>query len=106
MPPRPFLTAAAERDLDLIWWWIARDGGVIRADGVIDRLSACMDRLAAAPLTGRSRPEFGRDRRSFAVRPYVIVYRPSEATIIVDRVVDGRRDLGRILGATDDAGNP
>ena len=106
MPPRPRLTAAAERDLELIWWWIARHGGIARADDVIDRLVAGMDRLAAAPLIGRRRPEFGGDRRSFALRPYLIVYHPVEATIVVDRVVDGRRDLSRTLDTTDDAQEP
>jgi plasmid stabilization system protein ParE len=94
-PPRLVLSLSAERDLDALFDWIARDSGVNRAEAILRHIGETLERLAAMPRIGRVRHELDGEPRTFAVWPWVIVYEPlsDEAGVVVWRVLDGRRDL-------------
>lgn len=84
-------TAQAERDLIGIWISLARSD-VNSADKTLDRIEAAARDLARHPEMGRRRSELAPLLRSFAVRPFVIFYRPNDGILIV-RVLHGARDL-------------
>ncbi len=95
--PRIVLSLDAERDLDELFDWIARDSSVDRADAILRRIDETLELLAAMPRIGRVRHDLDGEPRTFAVWPWVIVYEPLLAAqgIVVWRVIDGRRDLPR-----------
>ena len=70
------LAPRAERDLDDIWYYVAKEAGSVEiADRLIDSITDRFILLASFPYMGRSRDqEFGSACRSFAVGEYVIVY--------------------------------
>jgi plasmid stabilization system protein ParE len=43
------------------------------------------------------RPEFGKGRRCFLIRPYVAIYEPTPAIVMILRIVHGARDLPTLL---------
>ena len=58
------------------------------------------DRLADFPDSGAPRPAIGPDIRIGIVAPYVVIYRhmPADDTVIVLRIVHGRRKIsGKLL---------
>ena len=85
-------TAAAERDAEDIWFWIAQD-----SPNAADRMLASFDSvatlLAERPLIGASRSELGRDIRSFPANPYLLFYRPVAGGVEIIRILHGRRDI-------------
>jgi len=60
-----------------------------------------MHNLASMPGMGGSRSYLPRNRRAFPIRPWTIIYRslPDGDGILVQRILDGRRDLGTIFKA-------
>jgi toxin ParE1/3/4 len=62
----------ADRDLDLIWDYIAADN-LGAADRQIDRIGEVFEMLVQNPLAGRERVELRQDLRSFPVGNYVIL---------------------------------
>lgn len=95
--PQVVLSLDAERDLDALFDWIARDSGVDRAEAILRRIDETLALVAALPRIGRVRRDLDGEPRTFAVWPWVILYEPLRAGdgIVVFRVVDGRRDLPR-----------
>lgn len=91
------LTPAAEADLDDIWFSIASQSSIERADGFLDALTARFRALSTAPRAGRARPELAEDLRSFAFRKYVIFYSLDVGGVVVERVLHGARDLPRLF---------
>jgi len=91
------LSLDAERDLDVLFDWIAHDSGVDRAEAILRRIDETLEHLAALPRIGRVRRDLDGEPRTFAVWPWVIVYEPLTIGpgIVVWRIVDGRRDLPR-----------
>jgi plasmid stabilization system protein ParE len=75
-PARWFLSRQAQRDLDVVWDYIAEHGGASRADGLIDRVHRRLQSLAERPYSGRSRDELRPGWRSAVVQPYVIGLAP------------------------------
>ena len=82
----------AERDLDGIWDYIAKDSPNA-ANEALRRIFATCDLLASQPLMGEARPELGRDLRSLSVGAYVIFFRPHEVGIGVAPVLHGAQDV-------------
>jgi toxin ParE1/3/4 len=94
----PLLSDEAKDDLAVIWATIAdaRDERTaVRMNQKI--LSSCRAK-ALSPDTGRSRDEILPGFRSFPVRPYVVFFRRHADTILVLRILHGRRDVERIMG--------
>lgn len=90
----------AGRDAAEIAFRIARDNPRA-ARRLLDRIDAQLAVLAERPLLGRARPELGVALRSFALRPYLILYRPLADGIEVVRVLHGARELGPLLDEED-----
>ena len=86
----------AERDLDNIWYYIARNSGSIEtANRVVDSITQHFVMLAKSPAAGRRRDEIEPDLRSFPAGNYLIYYRESGLRVIIFRVIHGMRDQER-----------
>ena len=85
----------AEADLDDIWLYVAKESSSIEiANRLIDTLTDRFFTLARFPYMGRSHEEdFGSGYRSLPVGEYVIVYYVENESVLVLRVVHGRRQL-------------
>jgi toxin ParE1/3/4 len=94
------LAPHAERDLDDIWLYVAKESGSIDiANRLIDTITERFLVLASFPYIGRSRDEdFGPKYRSLPVGEYVIVYVIEGDDAFILRVVHGRRDLETLFG--------
>ena len=55
------------------------------------------ERLAMFPKSGAKRPRLGRDARIAVVVPYVVVYDYRDDTVMILRIIDGRRNITRQL---------
>ena len=66
----------AERDLDEIWYYVAKESGSIAiANSLIDSITDRFFLLSSFPHMGRVRDEdFGFGHCSFAVGEYIVVY--------------------------------
>jgi toxin ParE1/3/4 len=87
----------AERDLDSIFDYIARESSFARAEAVLRRIDRSMQLLASQPRMGRARPDLD-GSRYLAAPPWLIVYQALGSDVVILRVVDGRRDLTELLG--------
>lgn len=85
----------AERDLDDIWLYVAKESGSIEiASRLIESITDRFFLLTGFPYMGRSRDEdFGPGSRSFSVGEYVIVYQVEATDVLILRVAHGRRDI-------------
>jgi toxin ParE1/3/4 len=88
---------AATRDLQKISDDIAAAAGARVALDFIGRLQRSLDTLAAQPRAGRTRVGLGPDVRSWAVWPYVALYRPNGPDAEIIRILHGRRRITRRL---------
>ena len=95
------IVAAAERDLDEIYDYIAQEASPARADKVFERLREQVHGLALEPERGpwpRELLALGiRDFRQLVVRPWRIFYRVDGDRVVVLLIVDGRRNLKSLL---------
>jgi len=93
-------TSLAIKDLDAIWWFIARDSQEA-ADRVELAIVATCRRLAKRPLMGKKRQDVTPlPLRFWTVTKfpnYVIVYRPGTVPLQVVAVLHGKRDLKDVL---------
>jgi len=55
------------------------------------------EKIAAFPHIGRSRPDLGAGLYSFISGLYLIVYIMTDASVVVVRVLDARRDISAIF---------
>lgn len=92
MPPKVLKSPVAERDLDEIWFYIAKDN-IDAADRVLRRIQDKCQQYATQPLMGGHREDLGENLRNFVVGSYVIFYRPLADGIEVVRVIHGARDV-------------
>jgi len=90
------VTHDAERDLDEICLYIARDN-IDAANRFVEELILRFPLLAASPRMGRSRDELKPNLRSHSVGNYVIYYREIHGCVSILRVVHGARDPKRAL---------
>ena len=103
MPDREFEVLwpeTAARDLEEIIAFIALDSPT-NARRVLAKLEARAESLTIMPHRGRVVPEL-RDLslepwREILERPYRLIYRVSEATVLIMAALDGRRDLEDLL---------
>jgi len=90
------ITRDAERDLDGIWLYIARDS-VEAANRVVDELTQRFVLIGSSPEMGRTRDELKPGLRSHPVENYVIYYREARRHISILHVVHGARDPKRVF---------
>ncbi|HWD27241.1 MAG TPA: type II toxin-antitoxin system RelE/ParE family toxin [Rhizomicrobium sp.] len=90
----------AERDLVELFDYIAVDASEDRAEAVLRRIDQTLETLAVMPRIGRVRGDLVGSPRSFSIWPWLIIYEPQESGegIYVWRIVDGRRDVPRLIG--------
>lgn len=94
-PPGATLAAPACAELEGITRRLRQSSGRDGADDVVRRSLHAADSYAAMPLAGAARPELGRDLRAFVAMRWNVLYRPVAGGILVPRVINGARDLGR-----------
>lgn len=97
---RVTIRPSADRDLDEIFGWIARDD-VDAAERQVRRLIAAALALREYPERGRARPEIGEGMRSLVNGRYLIFYRIADDVVEVVRVLHGARDLGEVVARSD-----
>jgi plasmid stabilization system protein ParE len=86
------VSAAAERDLDDIWYYIAtHSGSAERANKFVDSITRRLSILTRSPTDGRVRDEIDFDLR-LPVGDYVVYYRESARSIIISRIIHGSRE--------------
>jgi toxin ParE1/3/4 len=97
---RIFISAEARADLLALERYVAEHDGQLRAELILGRIEESIRTLAFMPGLGRPRPYLKRGTRTFPISPWLVVYAPLPDLdgIRVVRVVDGRRDLGAVIG--------
>ncbi|AMR76512.1 type II toxin-antitoxin system RelE/ParE family toxin [Cupriavidus nantongensis] len=95
------LTAGAEQDLESIHDYIAEFDCVENADYVLDRLLEAVDQISRFPEKGNYPAELIalgiREYRQTAFKPYRVIYRLIDDSVIIYVIADGRRDLQALL---------
>lgn len=95
------LTAGAEQDLESIHDYIAEFDCVENADYVLDRLLDAVDQISRLPEKGNYPAELIalgiQEYRQTAFKPYRVIYRIVEDSVIIYIIADGRRDLQALL---------
>lgn len=84
---------AARDDLCDIADYIAQDNPA-RAASFIDELEVRCDALSLAPGIGTKRPELGSGICSLPHGRYLIFFRVVSATLRIERIMHGARDIG------------
>jgi toxin ParE1/3/4 len=89
----------AERDLSDLFDYIARESGVDRAEMILRRIEQSLNILAELPLIGRVHRELDGAPRTFSIWPWIVIYEPEPSGngILVWRIIDGRRDLPKLV---------
>lgn len=95
------VTAAAERDLESIYDYIAEFDGASHAEHVLDELVALVEELSQFPERGSYPKELAdlgiREFRQALFKPYRVIYALRRQQVIVYLITDGRRDLQALL---------
>ncbi len=87
----------AAADLDEIWLYIAKRGGVEAAQRHINHLTGKFDIIALTPGMGRERNELKSGIRSHAVDDYVVYYRQKKGLVTILHVMHGARDVKELF---------
>jgi toxin ParE1/3/4 len=91
------LSPAADRDLEEIWLYTARQWSVEQAERYQDQLAAAFVGLTAGTKKGRSVAVSRKDYLKYAVASHVIYFREARSEIIIIRVLHGHMDAKRHL---------
>jgi len=101
VPFEVFQTEQAERDIEDIYQYIAEQSGIARADRVLADLEKAYGALAQFPERGNLPKELralGIEQfREIHHKPYRVIYRIVDRTVVVHCVIDGRRDMQSLL---------
>jgi toxin ParE1/3/4 len=96
-----FITEDAENDLEDIVTYIASHDSPQAAERVLARILDIADSLSATPTRGTPPKELralgDREYRQIFFKPYRLIYRIVEATVVVYVIADGRRDMQSLL---------
>ncbi len=94
---RAVFSAAARRDLDVIWNYIARDS-LDAAQRWIQTIQTQVNLLAASPAIGHSRRDLtDRDLLFLPSGSYLIIYSIEPGRVRVLAVIHGARDVASLL---------
>ena len=92
---------AALQDVEFILDYIVAHDGPVAATHVYELIVNRVEKLALNPERGRVVPEIREigiiDFRELIEKPYRICYRVNVREVVIVSVLDGRRDLERIL---------
>lgn len=98
---RVLLAEDAERDIEDIYRYVARQDSVAGADRLLDALDEACGLLANMPERGNFPKELLRlgitDYHEAHYKPYRIIYRIIGGDVVIYCVLDGRRDMQSLL---------
>ena len=98
---RVVLVDHAERDIEDIHAYIARNDSVARADRLLDALEKLCNSLAELPERGNVPMELSdlgiTQYREVRYKPYRVIYRIVGDEVVILCVIDGRRDIESLL---------
>lgn len=87
------VSGLAERDLDNIWYHIAKNSGSTEiASSVVESITRAFPLFARSPEAGTRRDEIELGVRGFPVGNYMVYYRESGQHLVISRVIHGMRD--------------
>lgn len=87
-------TDRADEDLIDIWTYIAADSPAA-ADRVLDAIESRWQQLTRHPYFGMARPDIAPGIRHLVAGQYLTLYRVTEESIEIVRVIHGRRKIDR-----------
>lgn len=79
-------------DIDGIWEYV-NDRNPAAADRLVNRITDATARLENYPESGPRREDIAPTARSIVVGSYTVLYRVTEASVEIVRVVHGARDM-------------
>jgi toxin ParE1/3/4 len=92
-----FLTADAARDLEELYYYIARHDAPGKAEHVLAGIEKILSSLSESPERGTYPKELLalgiRDYREIFFKPYRVIYQVMGGKVHVLLIVDGRRDM-------------
>lgn len=95
------LTIIAKSDLREIFRYVEQHDSAAKADLLVSGIEQAIVSLAATPLRRHYPPELDRlgirEFREIHFKPYRIIYSIMESKVIVNSVLDGRRDMNTLL---------
>ncbi len=98
---RLLITEEAEKDIVDIWSYIMINDCIENADCVVDGLEDAIRSLEKIPQKGHLPPELERisvfNYLEIHFKPYRIIYQISDGSVSIYCVIDGRRDIHKIL---------
>ena len=101
MRRRVILTEDAQRDLALLYDYVADNDSVVEAERILDRLLVVAKSLTQTPERGSHPREllaFGlREYRQIVLKPWRVIYGVEPNRVIVYVIADGRRDMRTLL---------
>ena len=93
--PRYRVSRQAIRDLDAIWYFIAKENETA-AERQLNRIHSLFRTLASQPRIGRARPEVALHMRSIAIDNYVVFYESARHGVRIVRIWDGRQNPAQL----------
>jgi len=101
MKYRLLMTEEAEKDIIDIWSYIMINDCIDNADYVVDGLEGAIGSLEKIPQKGHVPPELERisvfNYLEIHFKPYRIIYQIAGSAVFIYCVIDGRRDIHKIL---------
>ena len=95
------MTEEAEKDIIDIWTYIMINDCIENADYVFDSLEDAISSLERIPQRGHVPPELERifvfNYLEIHFKPYRIIYQIADSAVFIYFVIDGRRDIHKIL---------
>jgi toxin ParE1/3/4 len=95
------LTEDAERDLDDLITYIAKNDSPRNAEHVLGRILDIADGLTVEPTRGSTPKELrglgDQDYRQVFFKPYRLIYRVVGQQVVIYLIADGRRDMQTLL---------
>jgi toxin ParE1/3/4 len=95
------VTRGAEQDLESIHDYVAEFDCVANANDVLDQLMEVVEGLAQFPERGNyplGLATLGiKEYRQTSFKPYRVIYRVVGSQVVIDLIVDGRRDMQSVL---------
>ena len=83
----------AERDLDSIWRYIAKESGSLEiADRLVESITRTFPLFSRSPEAGTQRDEIAAGIRGFPAGKYIIYYHATKRNIEISRILPGVRD--------------
>jgi toxin ParE1/3/4 len=91
------LSRTCHYDLNQVYLYSFDKFGEMQADAYASELIACFQLLAEQPRLGRVRPGKEENLRVYFRGSHIIAYRIVSTGVLIQRVLDGRRNWQRIL---------